>query len=144
MKCTNCGAENPEGRKFCGECGKKLEIAAPRMCVSCGRPIPFDAMICQYCGHDYRPQLSGPSTIASTPSVPGRPFSPPVPARVSPSPHLLHWAVVVAGLSMLLLAALEMAEWIFGSGSLGPVEYSIVSGVFGIVIVVLAMMSMRK
>ena len=57
MKCPSCGTENPEGKKFCGDCGRKLDKNGPRMCVGCGRPISFDAMICQYCGHDYRPQL---------------------------------------------------------------------------------------
>jgi len=27
-----------------------------RTCVSCGRQIPWDANVCQYCGHDYRAQ----------------------------------------------------------------------------------------
>ncbi len=32
-----------------------------RRCVSCGRDIPMDANVCQYCGHDYRVQ-AGPAT----------------------------------------------------------------------------------
>lgn len=31
-----------------------------RKCVSCGREIPMDANVCQYCGHDYRAQ-AGPA-----------------------------------------------------------------------------------
>jgi len=31
-----------------------------RKCVSCGREIPMDANVCQYCGHDYRVQ-AGPA-----------------------------------------------------------------------------------
>lgn len=31
-----------------------------RRCVSCGREIPMDANVCQYCGHDYRVQ-AGPA-----------------------------------------------------------------------------------
>ncbi len=27
-----------------------------RMCVSCGRTLPWDANVCPYCGHDYRYQ----------------------------------------------------------------------------------------
>ena len=27
MKCVNCGAENPEGKKFCGDCGLPLDAA---------------------------------------------------------------------------------------------------------------------
>jgi hypothetical protein len=25
-----------------------------RMCVACGRTLPWDANVCPYCGHDYR------------------------------------------------------------------------------------------
>lgn len=28
--------------------------AKSRNCISCGRPIGWDAFICMYCGHDYR------------------------------------------------------------------------------------------
>jgi DNA-directed RNA polymerase subunit RPC12/RpoP len=30
-----------------------------RSCVSCGRPISFDANVCPYCGHDYRVVMAG-------------------------------------------------------------------------------------
>ena len=30
-----------------------------RSCVSCGRQIPWDANVCQSCGHDYRAQAQG-------------------------------------------------------------------------------------
>ena len=29
MTCSNCGTENPAGRKFCGACGAPLAIACP-------------------------------------------------------------------------------------------------------------------
>jgi len=32
-----------------------------RACVSCGRQIPWDANVCQYCGHDYRAQAQAPA-----------------------------------------------------------------------------------
>jgi len=61
MKCEACGAMNPEGMKFCGNCGRPLASvsAGPtetrtRICVQCGRPISWDAQLCMYCGHDYR------------------------------------------------------------------------------------------
>jgi predicted nucleic acid-binding Zn ribbon protein len=64
MKCPICGAENPEGKKFCGDCGKPLAVAPPthvesksRNCVACGRALDWDAKICQYCGHDYRSKV---------------------------------------------------------------------------------------
>jgi RNA polymerase subunit RPABC4/transcription elongation factor Spt4 len=63
LKCEACGAMNPEGMKFCGNCGKPLGAPQPpaearsRVCVGCGRPIPWDASICMYCGYDYRPKV---------------------------------------------------------------------------------------
>lgn len=32
----------------------KIQDKKIRMCVKCGRNIPFDANLCPYCGHDYR------------------------------------------------------------------------------------------
>ncbi len=61
MKCEACGADNPDGMRFCGNCGRPLMVPAvevagtkSRNCVSCGRPIGWDANICMYCGYDYR------------------------------------------------------------------------------------------
>ena len=61
MRCEGCGSVNPEGMKFCGNCGRPLVVpsagppdAKTRNCVACGRPIGWDALICMYCGHDYR------------------------------------------------------------------------------------------
>ena len=61
MKCAICGADNPEGMKFCGMCGKAtiLPVVSPgearnRFCVGCGRAMSWDVNVCQYCGHDYR------------------------------------------------------------------------------------------
>lgn len=30
MKCSKCGAENPKGKKFCGDCGNTLPTPAPK------------------------------------------------------------------------------------------------------------------
>jgi class 3 adenylate cyclase/tetratricopeptide (TPR) repeat protein len=52
MRCTNCGSENDAGRKFCLECGTRLN--AP--CPNCGTPNPPGARFCGECGT----QLSEP------------------------------------------------------------------------------------
>jgi class 3 adenylate cyclase/tetratricopeptide (TPR) repeat protein len=49
MICLRCQTENPEGKKFCGECGAKLEILCPnckssnlpqfKFCGDCGQPL---------------------------------------------------------------------------------------------------------
>jgi predicted nucleic acid-binding Zn ribbon protein len=61
MKCSNCGASNPEGANYCSNCGRDVAPRAvepadvkQRRCVACGRPIGWDAFVCAYCGHDYR------------------------------------------------------------------------------------------
>jgi hypothetical protein len=61
MKCFYCGAECNEGVKFCSMCGKPAQtpvvtpgIMQMRHCVGCGRIMPWEANVCQYCGHDYR------------------------------------------------------------------------------------------
>src|SRR5512139_693397 len=48
MKCPKCQTENPEGMKFCVECGKKLEIICPK-CGSSNSPI---FKFCGECGHN--------------------------------------------------------------------------------------------
>ena len=50
MKCLKCAAEQPEGAKFCVECGSKLEMPCPQ----CGNPNPTDRKFCAECGYDLR------------------------------------------------------------------------------------------
>jgi len=38
-----------------------------RSCISCGRPIDFNANVCPYCGYDYRmPVMMGPPPVRKT------------------------------------------------------------------------------
>src|SRR5215469_5000291 len=46
MRCSKCGAENPEGKKFCGECGGALE----NWCPKCGGENPVGKQFCGDCG----------------------------------------------------------------------------------------------
>ena len=48
MKCLNCQFENPEGMKFCGECGAKLEL----ICPNCSFSNPPQFKFCGECGQD--------------------------------------------------------------------------------------------
>jgi class 3 adenylate cyclase/tetratricopeptide (TPR) repeat protein len=50
MTCPKCGFDNPEGAKYCNECGSKLEIACPE----CGKVNPLGSKFCNECGHDLR------------------------------------------------------------------------------------------
>src|SRR5262245_62213158 len=46
MRCASCGVANPEGTKFCGECGKLLTDRCP----SCGAENPPQFKFCGQCG----------------------------------------------------------------------------------------------
>jgi len=48
MKCPTCQFENPEGAKFCNQCGAKIELT----CQECGRVNPPGSMFCNECGHN--------------------------------------------------------------------------------------------
>lgn len=64
MKCKKCGADIPEGSKFCNECGAKIEQVAlskgsePKStesykCEKCGKIIPNNSVFCPEC-HAYQ------------------------------------------------------------------------------------------
>lgn len=46
MSCTSCGFENPQGMKFCNECGTPLKTR----CSQCGFDNPSRAKFCGECG----------------------------------------------------------------------------------------------
>jgi len=48
--CPGCGHRNPEGVKFCQECGQKLGAAAKNFCTSCGEENPPGTRFCGGCG----------------------------------------------------------------------------------------------
>lgn len=50
MKCPKCQFENPEGAKFCRDCGTSLELDLT--CPNCGSSHPPGSKFCIECGHD--------------------------------------------------------------------------------------------
>ena len=48
--CRNCGFENAEGRKFCQECGTKLEQFTSVVCPACGVQNDDGVKFCGNCG----------------------------------------------------------------------------------------------
>jgi class 3 adenylate cyclase len=46
MKCPRCGMDNPEGAKFCLDCGARLAVVCPQ----CGTSLPSHAKFCLECG----------------------------------------------------------------------------------------------
>ncbi len=49
VACPSCKETNPQGSKFCLECGTALATEAPP-CASCGEPLPAKAKFCVECG----------------------------------------------------------------------------------------------
>lgn len=86
--------DNADDKKFCGECGAKLGVSATRKCINCGRGIQFDAMICQYCGYDYRQKFRGGSdrTISK----------------------YLSYGLIVVGVWVLAIAGLNFFDFYYG------------------------------
>jgi class 3 adenylate cyclase/tetratricopeptide (TPR) repeat protein len=61
MACASCGAENPAGNKFCGECGAALALA----CSACGSRNPPTSRFCGECGA----RLTDEQRAAASPSA---------------------------------------------------------------------------
>jgi RNase P subunit RPR2 len=48
--CPNCDTVNPEGVKFCQECGAKLNLSTRVKCQGCGAEFPAGTRFCGECG----------------------------------------------------------------------------------------------
>ncbi len=48
--CPNCDTVNPEGVKFCQECGAKLNLSTKVKCQGCGAEFPTGTRFCGECG----------------------------------------------------------------------------------------------
>jgi class 3 adenylate cyclase/tetratricopeptide (TPR) repeat protein len=68
MRCPSCGFENPEGLKFCNDCGAPLRMP----CAQCGFANQPQAKFCGECGAALLPQAK----VSSSPSVTPRPPTP--------------------------------------------------------------------
>jgi tetratricopeptide (TPR) repeat protein len=69
MKCPSCGYDNPEGSKFCEQCGTQLI----RKCPKCGLEVSPTARFCKECGQPLdeeptpptKPPVSEPTSFAN-------------------------------------------------------------------------------
>jgi class 3 adenylate cyclase len=69
MRCDSCGGENPDGKKFCGDCGVPLH----NRCERCGSDNPFGKQFCGDCGAGLAAGV--PPSKLRPPSAPGAAFN---------------------------------------------------------------------
>jgi class 3 adenylate cyclase len=79
MKCWNCGTENPQGAKFCSNCGQPQQ----KTCPNCNNVNPAGAKFCFNCG--YNLQAAG----TAAPAAPAAGREAPAPQRTAPSQESL-------------------------------------------------------
>ena len=61
MRCSQCSHDNPDGAKFCGACGARLES----LCPGCGTRNPPANKFCHQCGQTLAPLPTPAARIAS-------------------------------------------------------------------------------
>ena len=66
MECSRCGAANPAGNKFCGECGTPLASGCP----ACGTVNPADKKFCGECGTPLTAAAASPYSMPAGTAVP--------------------------------------------------------------------------
>jgi len=77
MRCSKCGSDNREGRKFCTSCGTPLAATCPK----CGAPIQPDESFCGDCGAS----LSATNVALQAPAAETAPDLPLITERTVPS-----------------------------------------------------------
>jgi len=70
MRCSKCGSDNREGRRFCAQCGQPLKLA----CSACGAQNEPDERFCGDCGatlagHAASAATTSPQTASSGPKI---------------------------------------------------------------------------
>src|SRR5579863_191355 len=81
MRCTKCGADNRQERRFCGQCGQPLKLT----CSACGAQNEPGERFCGDCGA----ALAGQAAPAATISSQAAPSAPKIRVDEAPAPEIL-------------------------------------------------------
>src|SRR5689334_926803 len=101
MRCSNCGSDNPEGLKFCNQCGAAFNAR----CAQCGFENAPGAKFCGQCGSPLNP-----SAQSGTGFPAGRQPGKAIPLRPSERRHLTVLFCDLVG-STEIAARLDPEEW---------------------------------
>ncbi|MGH9294543.1 MAG: double zinc ribbon domain-containing protein, partial [Acidimicrobiales bacterium] len=63
MRCPACGAESPDGKRFCGDCGQALAVT----CSACGAKLDADDRFCRRCAAPVTASVARESSATSVP-----------------------------------------------------------------------------
>ena len=87
LTCARCGTQNPDGNRFCTNCGTPLVPAAAQVPVAAGVGAPGAA-----------PSPAMPSTAPAFPSPPAyqSPYYAPQPGMAAPAVHRTPWMVIIS------------------------------------------------
>src|SRR5262249_49963094 len=107
MRCSKCGAENREGRKFCAQCGTPL----PANCARCGASNEPGEKFCGNCGAALSQATSVPRSAAQHEAAPG--ITEGSEARAIPEGERRHLTVLFCDLvgSTEIASHLDPEQW---------------------------------
>ena len=88
MRCSACGGETPNGKRFCKHCGASLAS----VCSTCGAPLEPDSQFCADCGAPIGGAV-GPAILATGPTT-----AAPAQKLTRPSTELRHVSVLFCDL----------------------------------------------
>ncbi len=66
MNCPNCQTANPEGARFCFNCGNAL----PQVCSNCGASLQPEARFCHNCGQPVQTAAPAPGAVGDAAAAP--------------------------------------------------------------------------
>jgi len=102
LKCPLCEAENPDGVKYCNECGGKI---APerKLCPDCGRSSMASGPYCTFCGASFEREERTEEPRPAQTTFYAPPSSTPTVVHVEPSKHMSVGGFLVIVLIIVIL-----------------------------------------
>lgn len=91
MKCGRCGAEVPEGSRFCSSCGNQYFPKVDRKCPECGRRFKESEKECPKCGKEIPAQPKSGTGATAAGNLLSNPMNLLALASVMAGAYFLFW-----------------------------------------------------